>query len=115
MARRRKLKVGTTHLPLTGIVADIIELKTSKNFRDYGVNALAFGCSGAGCNYSSVMSLNVDLTGKQLRCRVMVRAYRYTDHAALSSSTREIMVGFSNRAAGSGSRKYIIDHGDIYY
>ena len=99
MARRRKLKVGTTYLPLTGIAANIIELKTSKNSRDFAVNALAFGCIGAGCNYSSVMSLYVDPTGKQLTCRVMDRAYRYADHAVLRRSTREIMLGFSIRAA----------------
>ena len=107
------LKVGTTQWPLTEITADFIELKTATDALDGGVNALAFGCSGVGCNFTSVVSFYVDPSGKQLTYSVMDRAYRYPEYFTLRRSTGEIIVGFSNWEEGSQKRSYILDHGDI--
>lgn len=105
------LRVRDRQWAMTELTADYIELKAVADTPDGGVNALIFGCSGMGCNYTSVISVYVSHTGKQLSYSELKRVYRYPESVTQTGSG-EITVLYGNWEEGK-KRRYAISKGVI--
>lgn len=105
------LRVGDRQWAMTELSDDYIELKAVAETPDGGVNALIFGCSGMGCNYTAVISVYVNRTGKQLSYSELKRVYRYPESVTQNGSG-EITVLYGNWEDGK-KRRYSVDKGQI--